>query len=134
MALRWVIITSMILDTGARQESRLILRSWSGATRAADADEYLAYLERTGFADYLQTPGNQGVVALRRRVGHLAELTLLTLWPSAQAIRRFAGDDAERAVFYPEDDRFLIQRDTHARHYEVAFASNWHLPAQRVTR
>jgi len=27
--------------------------------------------------------------------------------------------DIERAVFYPEDDRYLIDRDEHVTHYEV---------------
>jgi hypothetical protein len=35
------------------------------------------------------------------------------------AVRRFAGDDPERAVFYPEDDRYLVARDEHVTHYEV---------------
>jgi hypothetical protein len=36
------------------------------------------------------------------------------------AVKAFAGDDPERAVFYPEDDRFLIERDLTVAHYEVA--------------
>jgi hypothetical protein len=32
----------------------------------------------------------------------------------------FAGQDIETAVFYPEDDRFLIERDLTVRHYEIA--------------
>ena len=36
------------------------------------------------------------------------------------AIRAFAGDDVERAVFFPEDERFLVERDLHVIHYEVA--------------
>ena len=99
----------------------MIARTWAGATRAADADAYLEYLHTTGLAAYRATPGNQGVLALRRTEGDRAEFLLLTLWKSEDAIRRFAGDDIGRAVFYPEDDRFLIARDEHVTHYEVAF-------------
>lgn len=35
-------------------------------------------------------------------------------------MRRFAGDEYERAVFYPEDDAFLVERDLHVDHHEVA--------------
>jgi hypothetical protein len=35
------------------------------------------------------------------------------------AVRRFAGEKAE-VVFYPEDDRFLIERESVVTHYEVA--------------
>jgi heme-degrading monooxygenase HmoA len=99
----------------------MIARTWTGATRAGDADAYLDYLHATGFAEYRATPGNRGVLALRRIVGERAEFLLLTLWDSEEAIRRFAGDDMERAVFYPEDERYLIERGERVHHYEVVF-------------
>jgi hypothetical protein len=34
-------------------------------------------------------------------------------------VRGFAGDDYETAVFYPEDDRFLVERELTATHYQV---------------
>src|SRR5919108_4252112 len=102
---------------------RMIARTWAGAVRAADADAYLDYLHATGLADYRATPGNRGLLALRRVNGDRAEFLLLTLWDSEEAIRRFAGDDIERAVFYPEDERFLVARDERVRHYEVVFQS-----------
>ena len=101
----------------------MIARTWAGATRAADADAYLDYLHATGLAAYRATPGNRGVLALRRIEGDRAEFLLLTLWESEEAIRRFAGDDIGQAVFYPEDDRFLVARDDRVTHYEVAFSA-----------
>ena len=97
----------------------MIARTWHGATKAQDADAYLEYLERTGLAEYRKTPGNRGVLGLRRIVGDRAEFLLLSLWDSKDAVRAFAGDDIEKAVFYPEDERFLIGRDEHVSHYEV---------------
>ena len=44
----------------------LIARTWWGTTRAADADRYLAYLQRTGLREYRNTAGNRGALALRR--------------------------------------------------------------------
>jgi heme-degrading monooxygenase HmoA len=101
----------------------MIARTWAGATRASDADTYLDYLHATGFAGYRATPGNRGVLSFRRVSGDRAEFLLLSLWESEEAIRRFAGDDIERAVFYPEDDRFLVSRDERVQHYEVVFQS-----------
>ena len=98
-----------------------VVRSWRGATRREEADTYLAYLERTGLKAYRETPGNLGVVALRRTVGERAEFLLLSFWDSEEAIRRFAGDRMDQAVFYPEDDRFLVDRDNHVNHYRVVF-------------
>ena len=34
------------------------------------------------------------------------------------AIRGFAGDDVERAVYYPEDDRYLLTKPEKVQHYE----------------
>jgi hypothetical protein len=31
----------------------------------------------------------------------------------------FAGEDYEAGVFYPEDERFLSERDLRARQYQV---------------
>lgn len=45
---------------------------------------------------------------------------MVSLWGSMDDVRAFAGSDVDKAVFYPEDDRFLIERDLHVRHYEVA--------------
>ena len=32
-----------------------------------------------------------------------------------------AGDDIERAVFYDEDDRFLVERDGMVSHFDVVY-------------
>ncbi len=34
-------------------------------------------------------------------------------------IHGFAGEDISRAVFYPEDDRYLVQREDTVTHFEV---------------
>ena len=39
------------------------------------------------------------------------EFVTFSLWDSIDAIKAFAGEDYETAVFYPEDDRFLVERD-----------------------
>lgn len=97
----------------------MIARTWWGATRAEDADAYLAYLEATGLRAYRATPGNRGAYALRRLVDGRAEFLLVSLWDSMDAVRAFAGPDPERAVFYDEDARFLVARDAHVAHHDV---------------
>jgi heme-degrading monooxygenase HmoA len=97
----------------------MLARTWWGATKAKDADAYLEYLHRTGLAEYGKTPGNRGVLGLRRVGNERAEFLLVSFWESREAIQRFAGTDIEKAVFYPEDDRYLVARDDHVTHYEV---------------
>jgi heme-degrading monooxygenase HmoA len=101
----------------------MIARSWRGATKASDADRYLDYLHQTGLAEYRKIEGNRGVLALRRVEDDRAEFLLISLWESEDAIREFAGADIGRAVFYSEDERFLVDRDLHVSHYEVVFDS-----------
>jgi heme-degrading monooxygenase HmoA len=101
----------------------MIARTWRGATAAHDADAYLDYLHQTGLAEYQKVDGNRGVLALRRLVEDRAEFLLVSLLDSEESIRQFAGDEIEKAVFYPEDERFLVDRDNHVVHYEVAFDS-----------
>jgi heme-degrading monooxygenase HmoA len=97
----------------------MIARIWSGSTRAADADRYLEYLRATGLDEYESTPGNRGVLTLRNVHGDTARFVLISLWDSMEAIRRFAGDDVDEAVFYPEDEKFLVEKDDRVTHFEV---------------
>jgi heme-degrading monooxygenase HmoA len=97
----------------------MIARTWRGATKAEDAERYLEYLHTTGFRSFRETPGNLGAFGLRRIVDGRAVFLIISLWESEDAIRRFAGDDIERAVFFPEDDRFLVERDDRVEHFDV---------------
>jgi heme-degrading monooxygenase HmoA len=99
----------------------VIARTWRGAVRTEDAPRYADYIRDTGLAAYASTPGNRGAWMLRRDLDDgLTEYVTFSLWDSMDAVRAFAGDDPERAVFYPEDDAFLVERDVHVRHYQVA--------------
>ena len=98
----------------------MIARIWRGAVRAEDAAAYAAYVQETGIAGYQRTPGNRGAWALWRVDGDRAEIVTVSMWESRSAIEGFAGQDIDRAVFYPEDDRYLIERDLTVYHYEVA--------------
>jgi len=98
----------------------MIARTWHGVTPETKADAYLEYLHETGIREYRQTPGNRGVFVLVRREAGRAEFLVLSLWDSYDAIRRFAGPDIERAVFYPRDREYFLEMDPSASHYDVA--------------
>ena len=97
----------------------MIARIWRGTVREADQDTYYTYLQKTGLKEYAATPGNRGVYTLRRVAGGQCEFLLITLWDSWEAIKAFAGPDYEKAVYYPEDDKFLLDRGPQVTHYEV---------------
>jgi heme-degrading monooxygenase HmoA len=98
----------------------VIARTWRGWTRAEDADAYVGYLLETGLRAYRETPGNRGAHLLRRDDGDRVEFVTLSFWDSLEAVQRFAGEDVGRAVFYPRDDDFLVERETTVTHYVVA--------------
>ncbi|THG35460.1 hypothetical protein E6C70_05290 [Glaciibacter flavus] len=97
-----------------------VLRSWTGWIRRADRERYREYLESTGLRAYRQTPGNLGAVLLFRDADDArTEVRTLSLWRSRDDIVAFAGQDIDVAVFYPDDDRFLIDRQTTVEHFDV---------------
>ena len=97
----------------------MVVRTWRGATRAADADAYAEYIDEMGIAALAGTPGNRGVQMWQRVESDRAEFVVVSWWESREAIVAFAGDDIERAVFYPEDDRYLVERGETVVHYDV---------------
>lgn len=97
----------------------MIARTWRGAVREEDGDAYARYMRDTGVAGYAATAGNRGVWMLRRTAGGRTEFLMFTLWDSIDSVRGFAGEDYETAVFYPEDDRYLVERELTATHYVV---------------
>jgi hypothetical protein len=97
----------------------VIARVWRGAVRREDADAYVDYLRATGLPGYRATAGNRGAWILRREDGERAEFVTLSFRESLAAVEGFAGPDPSRAVFYPEDDRFLVERDLGVAHYEL---------------
>jgi heme-degrading monooxygenase HmoA len=97
----------------------MIARTWHGAVPAAKAEAYYEFLLRSGVPDYQATHGNRGVFVLRRMDGETAHYLLLTLWDSLESIMSFAGEDVERARYYPEDGEFLLERELNVTHYDV---------------
>ena len=97
----------------------MIARIWHGSTNEVDADDYLEYLNNTGIPDYLATEGNHGAYVLRRIQGDTAHFLLVSLWESLEVIKAFAGEDTEKARYYPKDERFLLELEPTVTHYDV---------------
>lgn len=97
----------------------MIARTWHGVTDVSKASEYLDYLKKTGVAEYQKTEGNRGVYVLQRVDRDWAHFLLLTFWESEEAIKRFAGPEIEKAIYYAEDEKFLRELEPTVTHYEV---------------
>ena len=98
----------------------MIARLWTGRTRAEDYDTYLAYLEESGVAVLEATPGNRGVMVLRRLHGAEAEFSVMSFWDTLDDVKAFAGEDVDAARYFPDDERFLLDFPPRLKHFEVA--------------
>jgi heme-degrading monooxygenase HmoA len=102
----------------------MIARIWRGWVRASQVQDYVDYVTRTGLAAYERTPGNLGAEIWARDVGDARyEVTTVSWWESLNDVRGFAGDDIDRAVFYAEDETYLIAKDDTVTHCEVTRVS-----------
>lgn len=102
------------------EEPAIVLRRWSSRIRTADERDYVAYIEATGLDDYRATPGNLGCQMLLRSLPDgTSEVTMLSWWTSMAAVEAFAGADVSLARYYPEDDRFLLEKPEHVEHHRV---------------
>lgn len=95
------------------------MRTWRGAVEPGDAERYLQHQADTGIAGYRKIPGNLGAIVLRRDRDGRCEVTTVSFWESLEAVRAFAGDDPDRARFFPGDDELLVEKDLHVDHFEV---------------
>jgi len=98
----------------------MIARLWRGA--AADrrnAEAYVRHLRSNVVPELAAIPGYREVRLMRREQGGRTEFLVMTLWESMDAVRRFAGENPERAVVEPEARAVLADYDDFVRHYEV---------------
>ncbi len=97
----------------------MIARVWRGRTRAADLATYRRYVEETGLSDYFRTAGNRGAFIFTRIENEVGEIVTLSFWDSLDSIRAFAGDDINKARYYPEDEKYLLDFPEFVEHYDA---------------
>ena len=97
----------------------MIARTWNGIGPKEKADSYYNYLKQTGLNDYKNTKGNLGVKVLRRVEDQNTHFFLITFWDSYESIRQFAGSELDKARYYPEDKKHLLELPPFAHHYEI---------------
>lgn len=96
-----------------------LARMWTGTVLPSRADAYEEYLQRTGVPEVRSTSGNLGVLLLRRDLPSETEFSVLSLWEDEEAIHRFAGDEIDKAVYFPEDRDFLLRMEPNVTHYRI---------------
>ena len=88
-------------------------------TKSEHAEKYLNYVERTGLSDYRNVDGNLSAKILRRIDGAICHFLTVTEWDSYESIKKFAGNDFEKARYYDEDKKYLLEFEENVTHYET---------------
>lgn len=101
------------------EKKSIITRIWHGRTLTEHSDLYLVILRETGLKDYRKTPGNISAKVLRRIEGNICHFWTITEWADYKSIKIFAGEDFEKAKYYPEDEKFLLEKEDKVIHCET---------------
>ena len=97
----------------------IIARLWHSVTTAENASQYEDLLRARSCRESHRVEGYRGAYLLRREVPEGAEFVTLTLFESMDAVRRFAGDDPEKAVVPEQAAPALARFDSRSVHYTV---------------
>ena len=97
----------------------MITRVWHGRTSLQNADNYLHFLLHDGTKEYLQTGGNLSVKVWQHKAQDCCHFWTVTEWSNIEAIKDFAGEDYEKAKYYPQDDGILLEFEETVNHYET---------------
>lgn len=98
----------------------MIARHWRGWTKPGDAAAYVELLQAKVFPALRSIPGYRGGYVLKREAGEEMEFVVINFFESLDAVRAFAGENYETAVFEPEARALLSRIETKATHFDVA--------------
>ncbi len=97
----------------------MIARIWHGKTSILDYERYTDFLKEVAIPDYEKTVGLIRLTFLRNIREEEGHFTLITFWENMEVIKNFAGEDFEKAKYYPEDNDFLLEFEEEVQHHEV---------------
>ena len=100
----------------------MIARIWQGRTKIEHLKAYTEFMKARAIPDYSNTDGFLKLTFLKRTDSDYAYFHLITFWKNMEVIKNFAGNDFEKAKYYPEDKNYLVTFPERVIHYEV-FAS-----------
>ena len=96
-----------------------IARIWTCHADPAKPDVYLQHFREKVLPALDQIPGFLGAMLMRRDDHGQVEYTVITRWVSMDAVKKFAGDDVEKAVVNPETAAALASYDKTVKHSEI---------------
>lgn len=99
----------------------MIARIWHGYTNPENADVYEKLLSDEIFAGITNKNigGYKNIQLLRRSINDEVEFITIMFFESIDAVKKFAGDDYERAVVPDKARAFLKRFDEISQHYQL---------------
>ena len=97
----------------------MISRQWRGVARKSDANRHVAHLRTETFPQLAGIRGFIDASILRRDTTEGVEFLIVTRWESLEAIRKFAGENVERAVVPENVQAMMVRYDQTVAHYEA---------------
>jgi heme-degrading monooxygenase HmoA len=94
---------------------------WHGRVDSSKSDEYAEFMKQRAAPDYRSVDGLQKLLFLRKNEKDVAHFLLVTYWDSMESVKKFAGEQPEKAKYYPEDDQFLLEKEELSALYEVFY-------------
>jgi len=117
--------SSNAADGGSSSRDKgVILRMWKARSTAEKSSEYIQHATKKVFPTLRAMEGHRGAYLLRRAVDGAVELVVLTLWESMESVRKFAGDEPEKAVVEPEARVALTSFDDCVTHFDIVDRTN----------
>jgi len=96
----------------------MIARIWHGRTKTSDAEIYRQYVMDTGIVGYRSIKGNLGAQIWQQQEGDITHICTISWWKDYETIKAFADDDYEKAKYYDEDKKYLLEFEPKVQHYE----------------
>jgi antibiotic biosynthesis monooxygenase (ABM) superfamily enzyme len=99
----------------------MIGRVWHGWTTHGNADRYEELLKKKIFPGIAakNVAGYRGLQLFRRPAGNEIEFVTIMWFDSWDAVKRFAGEDHERAYVPAAAREVLARFDERSQHYEI---------------
>lgn len=97
----------------------MIVRTWHGRTKTIDAVAYRQFVIHTGIKEYLSTKGNRRAQIWQRQEKDITHIWTVSWWKDFESIKAFAGNEIEKAKYYDEDKRYLMEFEPTVTHYEA---------------
>ncbi len=97
----------------------MIARIWNGKTKIEHLEEYTEFMKLKAIPDYHKTDGFIKLTFLKNYDDKFAYFKLITFWENLEVIKNFAGKDFEKAKYYKEDKKYLINFPEKVAHFEV---------------